>query len=79
MRYLMDVIPLDASLVRGSHGIAPSSPMAGPLFISDQPDLLAGESVQATDVCGLILQHLTGEAGTAEPLANGAAVASSPR
>ncbi|MEM6471323.1 MAG: alkaline phosphatase family protein, partial [Planctomycetota bacterium] len=32
MRYKMDVIPLDASLVRGSHGLRPD-PMDGPLLI----------------------------------------------
>jgi predicted AlkP superfamily pyrophosphatase or phosphodiesterase len=58
MRYLMDVIPLDASLVRGSHGIAPASSEAGPLFITDQADLLEGPVVEATDVCRLILHHL---------------------
>jgi len=37
MRYLMDVIPLDANLVRGSHGRLPSSPERGPVFLSTQP------------------------------------------
>jgi predicted AlkP superfamily pyrophosphatase or phosphodiesterase len=32
-RYKMDVIPLDATLVRGSHGLAASRPEAGPLII----------------------------------------------
>jgi predicted AlkP superfamily pyrophosphatase or phosphodiesterase len=34
MRYLMDVIPLDASLVRGSHGRLPDDPLDGPVFLS---------------------------------------------
>jgi predicted AlkP superfamily pyrophosphatase or phosphodiesterase len=34
-RYRMDVIPLDASLVRGSHGLPPADPADGPLMISD--------------------------------------------
>ncbi len=33
-RYLMDVIPLDPSLVRGSHGRLPSRPREGPVLIS---------------------------------------------
>jgi predicted AlkP superfamily pyrophosphatase or phosphodiesterase len=33
MRYLMDLIPLDASLVRGSHGRIPQDPLDGPLFL----------------------------------------------
>jgi predicted AlkP superfamily pyrophosphatase or phosphodiesterase len=57
-RYLMDVIPLDASLVKGSHGCIPPTPDMGPLFISKQTDLIKVESIKATDVCGLILQHL---------------------
>lgn len=33
MRYKMDVIPLDAALVRGSHGLLASDPANGPLVI----------------------------------------------
>jgi len=33
-RYLMDVIPLDPGLVRGSHGRLPTSPADGPVLIS---------------------------------------------
>ncbi|WGV26748.1 alkaline phosphatase family protein [Halotia branconii] len=57
-RYLMDVIPLDASLVRGSHGCFPLSPAEGPLLISNQAHLLDNDSIQASDVCQLILGHL---------------------
>ncbi|QDT02433.1 Type I phosphodiesterase / nucleotide pyrophosphatase [Rubripirellula lacrimiformis] len=32
-RYKMDVIPLDANLVRGSHGIHPESPDDGPVIV----------------------------------------------
>ena len=37
LRYLMDVIPVDASLVRGSHGRLPDDPQDGPVFISSLP------------------------------------------
>jgi predicted AlkP superfamily pyrophosphatase or phosphodiesterase len=37
MRYLMDVIPLDATLVRGSHGRLPEAPQRGPVFLSSVP------------------------------------------
>lgn len=37
MRYLMDVIPLDASLVRGSHGRLPDRADEGPIFLCSQP------------------------------------------
>ncbi|HRK32657.1 MAG TPA: alkaline phosphatase family protein [Tepidisphaeraceae bacterium] len=57
-RSLLDVIPLDAGLVRGSHGRPPASPEEGPVFITDQPGLLDSARLAATDVCGLILRHL---------------------
>src|SRR5206468_12029282 len=41
-RYLMDVIPLDATLVRGSHGRPSSQPAQGPLLMTQQADLIAG-------------------------------------
>ncbi len=34
-RYLMDMVPLDPSLVRGSHGLPPASPEEGPVFITN--------------------------------------------
>lgn len=60
-RYLMDVIPLDASLVRGSHGCVSNSPDESPLFISKQTQLLDSPFIQASDVCQLILGHLMEE------------------
>ncbi|BAY24786.1 type I phosphodiesterase/nucleotide pyrophosphatase [Calothrix sp. NIES-2100] len=57
-RYLMDVIPLDASLVRGSHGCVTTSPSEGAMFISHQTHLVNEGLIPATDVCSLILQHL---------------------
>jgi predicted AlkP superfamily pyrophosphatase or phosphodiesterase len=36
-RYLMDVIPLDAHLVRGSHGRLPDDPRDGPVFLCSRP------------------------------------------
>jgi predicted AlkP superfamily pyrophosphatase or phosphodiesterase len=37
MRYLMDVIPLDAGLVKGSHGRLPDDPQDGPVFLCTRP------------------------------------------
>ena len=37
MRYLMDVIPLDASLIKGSHGLIPDDPQDGPVWLSSLP------------------------------------------
>ncbi|MBW4564484.1 MAG: alkaline phosphatase family protein [Mojavia pulchra JT2-VF2] len=57
-RYLLDVIPLDASVVRGSHGCITTSPAEGPMLISQQTHLVDQELIPATDVCSVILKHL---------------------
>jgi predicted AlkP superfamily pyrophosphatase or phosphodiesterase len=57
-RYLMEVIPLDAALVKGSHGRITNSPAEGPLFITQQKNLLQHPEIPAIDVCSLILEHL---------------------
>lgn len=62
-RALLDVIPLDAGLVRGSHGIAPGSAAESPVLISSESRLLDREQYAATDVLGVILHHL--QAGSA--------------
>ena len=59
-RYLMDVIPLDASLVRGSHGRLPETREAGPVLISSERGLIPGDVVRATDVKPLLLAHVFG-------------------
>ncbi len=58
-RYLMDVIPLDAALVRGSHGRTDTPPEDSPVFLTQQPNLLDGSVMDATEVYGMILRHLT--------------------
>ncbi|MEO8309850.1 MAG: nucleotide pyrophosphatase/phosphodiesterase family protein [Caldimonas sp.] len=62
MRYLMDVIGLDATVVRGSHGRPTDRTEDGPLFITSAPDLLAEGPVPATAVKQLLLDHLFGAA-----------------
>jgi predicted AlkP superfamily pyrophosphatase or phosphodiesterase len=57
-RYLMDVIPLDADLVRGSHGRLTDDPRDGPVFISGDPFLLDDGPVDSTEVKELVLDHL---------------------
>ena len=54
-RTLMDVIPLDASLVRGSHGRPTDSVEDGPLVITDQARLLKSDHIAATNVKQLLL------------------------
>ena len=57
-RYLMDVIPLDATLVKGSHGHLTDSLERSPLLITQQQDLLNSEAIEAKDVFQVILAHL---------------------
>jgi hypothetical protein len=57
-RALLDVIPLDASLVKGSHGRLTDDPLEGPLFISGDPGLVPPGEVAATDVKELLLGQL---------------------
>ena len=57
-RTLMDVIPLDATLVKGSHGRPTDDPEEGPIFISSAPELLGEGPVAATSVRDLILDHV---------------------
>jgi predicted AlkP superfamily pyrophosphatase or phosphodiesterase len=56
-RYLMDVIGLDASIVRGSHGRLTEKPEHGPLLISSEQDPLP-ERVRAADVKKILLDHV---------------------
>lgn len=58
-RYLLEVVPLDGRQVRGSHGRITDKPEDGPLFITKQQDLLPTSTIQSTDVCQLLLNHLT--------------------
>lgn len=57
-RTLMDLIPLDASLVQGSHGRPPASPEQGPLLISRRG---GGGVMPMTGVRDVILDHLFGD------------------
>jgi predicted AlkP superfamily pyrophosphatase or phosphodiesterase len=57
-RYMMDVISLDARLVKGSHGRPTDRPEEGPLVISSDPGLLSEGPVAATTVKELILDHV---------------------
>lgn len=57
-RTLMDVIPLDARLVKGSHGRLTKDADAGPLFISSERNLVPEGPISATDVKDAILAHV---------------------
>jgi len=59
-RMLMDVVPLDASLVKGSHGGKPVNPAEWPLLISSRPELLPRSVISSTDVFGVLRDHVIG-------------------
>ncbi len=54
-RDLLDIIPLDASLVKGSHGRIDNLPAQSPLFIGNAQS----DHLEATDVYQSVLEHLT--------------------
>ena len=56
-RYRMDVVSLDASIVKGSHGRLPDTPEAGPVLVCSEPGH-ARERLAATEVFGLVLDLL---------------------
>ncbi len=59
MRYYMDVIPLDAKLVKGSHGRLPSAPEKGPVLLSSAP-VGAADHLPMTAVRDLVVATMAG-------------------
>jgi predicted AlkP superfamily pyrophosphatase or phosphodiesterase len=57
-RYLMEVTPLDATLVKGSHGRVTDRDDEGPIFMTTEPKFLPGSAIRATDVLNLVLSHI---------------------
>jgi predicted AlkP superfamily pyrophosphatase or phosphodiesterase len=55
-RMLMDVIPLEPALIRGTHGRPAAGPQNGPLLIGSDRSLVA-DRYRMTDVRQLILKH----------------------
>jgi len=55
-RYVMDVIPLDANLIKGSHGRIGAKPEYHPVLITDQKQ--EGSSISANQVVNVILSSL---------------------
>lgn len=56
LRYVMDVIPLDATLVKGSHGRLVSEPSYQPIVITKEA--ITKEGLTAFDIYDVIWQHL---------------------
>ena len=57
-RYVMDVIPLDARLVKGSHGSVEVNEKFYPVLVTDKG--VDKEPLLSTDIYNVIWQHLTG-------------------
>ena len=58
LRSLLELTPLDAGLVRGSHGRPTDEPDAGPLLMTTAPDLLDGTPLPAPGVRDALLDHV---------------------
>jgi hypothetical protein len=52
----MDLIPLDATLVKGSHGRIPEDVEDWPVLIGNLPQLPRAASLQATQVFGQLYE-----------------------
>jgi predicted AlkP superfamily pyrophosphatase or phosphodiesterase len=59
-RMLMDVIPLSAGLVKGSHGRRPTSPTEWPVLLTARSDLVPESTIDSTDVFAILRQHVAG-------------------
>jgi predicted AlkP superfamily pyrophosphatase or phosphodiesterase len=57
-RMLMDVIPLDAMLVKGSHGRRPADTQHWPVIIAEKPGILNTRQLESTEVFQILLRHL---------------------
>jgi predicted AlkP superfamily pyrophosphatase or phosphodiesterase len=63
MRAMMNVIPTDATLVKGSHGLPPRSADEAPVFIAGPEVPLDQDALDGTEVFGQILAALGDGAG----------------
>ncbi len=57
-RMLMDIIPIDDTLVKGSHGRNPASNQDKAIFITQNSALLTSEVIEPTAVHDIILAHI---------------------
>ncbi len=57
-RMLMDVIPLDATLVKGSHGRQVTAPAEQPIILCDPPVPSLPAQIDSTEVAGLIQRQV---------------------
>jgi len=60
-RTVMNIIPLDATLVKGSHGRIPEDKADFPILITDQINSSFNDDIEATDVFGILKNHIMEE------------------
>ena len=60
-RMLMDLIPLDADLVKGSHGACPEGEEHWPVVVTQQHEYLPDNQIKSTDVYDIIKAQVLGE------------------
>jgi len=58
LRMLMDLIPLDATLVKGSHGIRPLNPKEYPILIAENPSRLPNSPIPPEAVYQIIKEQM---------------------
>lgn len=58
MRAIMEVIGLDATLVKGSHGVAPARAAEGAMVMSSEGRLIESSTIAPTAVMELVLRHV---------------------
>ncbi len=57
-RTVLNIIPIDANLVKGSHGRIPDDEADHPILISNNKDLISKPTVLATEVFGVLENHI---------------------
>lgn len=59
-RSVLNIIPLKATLVKGSHGRKPEDKADYPILISDNPSAGFEKAIKATDVFSILESHIVG-------------------
>jgi hypothetical protein len=59
-RMLLDVIPLNATLVKGSHGRRPASAEDWPILVAERPSMITRPQMEPTEVYNVIRRAVVG-------------------
>jgi hypothetical protein len=60
MRSLMEVVPADGALVKGSHGVEPATPQEGAVIIASEKGLIGPSRIEPTGVYNVIWRSVFG-------------------